>query len=107
MCLGAGSVEVTDDGGHAGLVAHGGRQVNGLLGVILGEAAAHMILVSLRTPREMTLAPWGGRLDVFPFVCEIGVDLRLDLSAVTGSPLPGQEGQGAVARRLELTVTPA
>lgn len=37
--LRAGSVEVTDDGGHAGLVAHGGRQVDGLLGVILGESA--------------------------------------------------------------------
>lgn len=35
--LGTGSVDVTDDGGHASLVAHGGRQVDGLLGVILGE----------------------------------------------------------------------
>lgn len=37
--LGTGTVKVTDDGGHTGLVAHGGRQVDGLLGVILGEAA--------------------------------------------------------------------
>lgn len=36
--LGTGSVKVTDDGGHTGLVTHGGRQVDGLLGVILGEA---------------------------------------------------------------------
>ena len=35
--LRAGSVDVTDDRGHASLVAHGGRQVDGLLGVILGE----------------------------------------------------------------------
>lgn len=38
MHLGTGTVKVTDDGGHTGLVAHGGRQVDGLLGVILGEA---------------------------------------------------------------------
>jgi hypothetical protein len=35
--LGTGTVEVADDGGHAGLVAHGSSQVDGLLGVILGE----------------------------------------------------------------------
>lgn len=38
--LGTGTVKVTDDGGHTGLVAHGGSQVDGLLGVILGEAGA-------------------------------------------------------------------
>jgi hypothetical protein len=38
--LGTGTVKVTDDGGHTGLVAHGGSQVDGLLGVILGEAVA-------------------------------------------------------------------
>ena len=36
--LGTGSVEVADNGGHAGLVAHGSGQVDGLLGVVLGEA---------------------------------------------------------------------
>lgn len=40
MHLGTGSVKITDDGGHTGLVTHGGRQVDGLLGVILGEAVA-------------------------------------------------------------------
>lgn len=40
MHLGTRTVQVTDDGSHAGLVAHGGRQVDGLLGVILGEAVA-------------------------------------------------------------------
>jgi hypothetical protein len=32
------SVEITDNGRHTGLVAHGGCKVDGLLGVILGEA---------------------------------------------------------------------
>lgn len=36
--LGTRSVKVTDNSGHTGLVTHGGRQVDGLLGVILGEA---------------------------------------------------------------------
>lgn len=36
--LGTGLVKVTDDSSHTGLVTHGGRQVDGLLGVILGEA---------------------------------------------------------------------
>lgn len=38
--LGTGSVEVTDNSGHTGLVAHGGSKVDGLLGIILGEAVA-------------------------------------------------------------------
>jgi len=43
--LGARTVEVANDGGHAGLVAHGSGQVNGLLGVILWKA----IQVAVRT----------------------------------------------------------
>jgi hypothetical protein len=37
--LGTGTVQIADDGGHAGLVAHGRGEVDGLLGVILREAA--------------------------------------------------------------------
>jgi hypothetical protein len=36
--LGTGTVQVTHNGGHTSLVAHGGGQVDGLLGVILREA---------------------------------------------------------------------
>lgn len=36
--LGTGTVDVADDSSHTGLVAHSGRQVDGLLGVIFGEA---------------------------------------------------------------------
>ena len=36
--LGTRSVEVSDDGGHAGLVAHGCGKVDWFLGVILWEA---------------------------------------------------------------------
>lgn len=36
--LRTGAVQITDDRGHTGLVAHGGRQVDGLLRVILREA---------------------------------------------------------------------
>lgn len=38
VCLCTGSVEVADDRGHTGLVAHGGCQVDRLLRVVLGEA---------------------------------------------------------------------
>lgn len=37
MRLAAGSVAIADNSCHASLVAEGGRQVDGLLGVILGE----------------------------------------------------------------------
>lgn len=37
--LRAGSVKVADNRGHACLVAHGSRQMDGLLGVVLREAA--------------------------------------------------------------------
>ena len=35
---GTGAVKITDDVRHAGLVAHSGSEVDGLLRVILGEA---------------------------------------------------------------------
>lgn len=37
--LGSGTLEVSHDRGHAGLVAHRGSEVDGLLGVIFGEAS--------------------------------------------------------------------
>lgn len=86
--LGTGSFEVTDDGGHAGLVAHRGSQVDGLLAVILGKAAEPIIV-------SPCLATWCDG--------EIG-DSRLDLAAVAGSALPWQESQGAVARSLKLAM---
>lgn len=43
--LGTRTVKVTDNGGHTGLVAHGGGQVDGLLGVIFGEAAKTFSLI--------------------------------------------------------------
>lgn len=46
--LGSGTVEIADNGGHTGLVAHGGGKVDGLLGVILGETIDHIkMLISL------------------------------------------------------------
>lgn len=44
MCLRTWTVEVTDDCGHTGLVAHGGGEVNRLLGVILREAVDFLVL---------------------------------------------------------------
>ena len=41
--LGTRTVKVTDDGGHTSLVAHGGSKVDGLLGIILGEAVAKKV----------------------------------------------------------------
>jgi hypothetical protein len=36
--LGTGSLDIADDSRHTGLIAHSGGKVDGLLGVILGEA---------------------------------------------------------------------
>lgn len=41
--LGSRSVKVTDNSGHAGLVAHETSEVDGLLGVILGETIKRYI----------------------------------------------------------------
>jgi hypothetical protein len=48
------SVEIADNGGHAGLVAHGSGKVDGLLWVILGEAVK--IIVSLFCRRQLSWA---------------------------------------------------
>ena len=56
--LGAGAVQVANNRGHASLVAEGGRQVDRLLGVILGEAVKDIVsmllafLDSLGSPSE-------------------------------------------------------
>lgn len=91
--LRTGSVHVTDDRGHTGLVAHGGRQMDGLLGVILGEAAK-------RHSRSVS----GPVLRMEERIFASRVHLRLDLSAMAGGTLPGQEGQRAMAGSLKLAV---
>jgi hypothetical protein len=50
--LRAGSVEVTDDRGHTGLVAHGGSKVDRLLGVILGEGLDLSTMTSSTLPGQ-------------------------------------------------------
>jgi hypothetical protein len=45
--LRTGSVEVAHNGAHASLVAHGGCEVDRLLGVILGEAGGCQLTVEL------------------------------------------------------------
>lgn len=50
--LGTRSVKVTDNSGHTGLVTHGGRQVDGLLGVILGEAVVGLSILPSNIPIE-------------------------------------------------------
>ena len=83
--LRAGSVEVTNDRGHTGLVAHDGRQVDGLLGVILIRGN----YLNSKLPLRL----------VATYLREC-----LDLSAVARSPLAGQETKGAVAGGFVLKV---
>lgn len=79
--LGSWAVKITDDGGHAGLVTHGGSEVDLLLGVILWEAVEEEKVSAIQCER---------RPDV--------VYSRLDTSAVLGSTLPWKVSQGTVAR---------
>lgn len=55
MHLGTGSVKVTDNSGHTGLVTHGGRQVDGLLGVILREAVVKILVIP--SPSNFEIQP--------------------------------------------------
>lgn len=106
MSLGAGAVEVADDGGHAGLVAHGGGKVDGLLGIILREPVMNAQLVSLSV--RMPYCPSSNRerskllAIVLLMVPEDEFDLRLDLSPVAGRALAGKVGQRTVAGSLVL-----
>lgn len=83
--LRAGTVEVADNRRHTRLVAHGGRQVNGLLGVILGEAGCRS---------KRAVATFGRRRQHLP----------LDLASVAGRTLARQECQRPVAGGFELPV---
>lgn len=106
MSLGAGAVEVADDGGHASLVAHGGGQVDGLLGVILREPVMNTQPVS-HSVRKL-YCPSSNRKRskllaiVLSMVSEGELDLRLDLSPVAGRALAGKVGQRTVAGSLVL-----
>src|ERR1700744_717011 len=81
--LRARTVEVAHDGGHAGLVAHCGGEMDGLLRVVLGEAARRQCA---------RIGAWTGE------------SIPLDLAPVAGGPLAREEGQRAVAGSLELPV---
>lgn len=116
--LGARTVEVADNRGHTSLVAHGGSQVDGLLGVVLGEAGGELrpsvtIFPLVYCPSteakleeskafdQSTLDEGGRARRVIWRSC---FNLRLDLATVSGSPLAGQVGQRAMTGSLELTV---
>jgi hypothetical protein len=60
--LGARSVEVTNDGGHTSLVTHSGGQVDGLLGVILGEGLDLSTVTSSALPGQVSQGAVAGSL---------------------------------------------
>jgi hypothetical protein len=64
--LGTWTVEVTDDGGHTSLVAHGGSKVDRLLCVILWEAFAQKLSANARIPLE-DCSPEGLLIDTYLF----------------------------------------
>ena len=80
--LGSWAVKITDDGGHAGLVTHGGSEVDLLLGVILWEAVEEKLSAQSNATRRQVVVVYS----------------RLDTSAVLGSTLPWKVSQGTVAR---------
>lgn len=53
--LGSWAVKITDDGGHAGLVTHGGSEVDLLLGVILWEAVEEKLSAQFHATRHQVL----------------------------------------------------
>ena len=63
--LRAWTVKVANNCGHAGLVAHGGSEVNGLLGVILGEAVGAVLV-----PALILSLPDCPMLTSSPFLCD-------------------------------------
>ena len=95
MGLRAGSVEVADDRGHAGLVAHHGCKVDGLLRVVFGEPAqeTHISL------RSRSLA--GQQLSAQ----NANLHLRLDLSSVARGALAREVRQRTMARGLVFCIS--
>ena len=71
--------------GHTGLVAHDSSQVHRLLGVILSAKSTSNVVRKMIFLAEFT---------------HLGE--RLDLSAMTGGTLPGEEAKGAMAGRFVL-----
>lgn len=103
--LGARTVEVTDDGGHTGLVAHGRGEVDGLLGVILGEAASCSASIFLRfdsiySPLHLSTVS-GGTL-----ARQEGKRACRDISATTHTEMGEFRGRRTVPRGFVLPVTP-
>lgn len=93
---GSGSVKVSDDVGHTGLVSEGGGEVDRLLGVVLGEG------LHLSDSKD---EGWGRSrrrsASSFPSFELKTEDTRwetgTDLSSSSDASLPGKESQGSVS----------
>ncbi len=92
--LRTGAVEVADDRGHASLVAHVGRQMDGLLGVVLREPAIKTWSACESSNQDHLKELGGEGSSVF--------NLRLDLSPVAGGALARQVRQRTMAGSLVL-----